>query len=78
MSIPQSGGGPIEHREQPLWGVQFHPESVLTASGPQLLANFLRLVGITPESCPAGDFTEPPQAGEWRTTAHVGGQPLHW
>jgi anthranilate synthase component 2 len=31
----------MRHRELPYWGVQFHPESVLTASGPQLLANFL-------------------------------------
>jgi anthranilate synthase/aminodeoxychorismate synthase-like glutamine amidotransferase len=31
----------VEHRELPYTGVQFHPESVLTASGPQLLANFL-------------------------------------
>jgi anthranilate synthase/aminodeoxychorismate synthase-like glutamine amidotransferase len=31
----------MRHRELPYWGVQFHPESVLTASGPHLLANFL-------------------------------------
>jgi anthranilate synthase/aminodeoxychorismate synthase-like glutamine amidotransferase len=31
----------MRHRELPYWGVQFHPESVLTASGPRLLANFL-------------------------------------
>jgi anthranilate synthase/aminodeoxychorismate synthase-like glutamine amidotransferase len=33
----------LRHRELPYWGVQFHPESVLTASGPLLLANFLAL-----------------------------------
>ena len=32
----------IRHRELPAEGVQFHPESVLTGSGKQLLANFLR------------------------------------
>ncbi len=31
----------MRHRELPYWGVQFHPESVLTASGPKLLQNFL-------------------------------------
>jgi para-aminobenzoate synthetase component II len=31
------------HRELPIEGVQFHPESVLTDEGPRLLANFLKL-----------------------------------
>jgi len=31
----------VRHRELPAEGVQFHPESVLTAEGKQLLANFL-------------------------------------
>jgi anthranilate synthase/aminodeoxychorismate synthase-like glutamine amidotransferase len=38
----------VAHRELPRWGVQFHPESILTPQGPHLLANFLRLAGITP------------------------------
>ena len=33
----------LEHRERPLWGVQFHPESILTVEGKQLLKNFLDL-----------------------------------
>jgi anthranilate synthase/aminodeoxychorismate synthase-like glutamine amidotransferase len=39
------GGGVvmgIRHRELPAEGVQFHPESVLTAEGKDLLANFLK------------------------------------
>ena len=33
----------LQHREFPIHGVQFHPESVLTGEGMKLLANFLAL-----------------------------------
>jgi anthranilate synthase component II len=36
----------IAHRERPLVGLQFHPESILTEAGYPLLANFLRLAGL--------------------------------
>lgn len=32
----------LEHRELPVWGVQFHPESILTVEGKRLLQNFLK------------------------------------
>jgi anthranilate synthase component II len=35
----------VRHRELPVEGVQFHPESILTGSGRALLANFLALGG---------------------------------
>jgi anthranilate synthase component 2 len=34
------------HRERPLFGVQFHPESIATEGGHRLLANFLDLAGV--------------------------------
>ncbi|MFM7584580.1 MAG: anthranilate synthase component II [Caldilinea sp.] len=33
----------LQHRTLPIYGVQFHPESILTEHGKELLANFLRL-----------------------------------
>jgi len=33
----------MRHRELPVWGVQFHPESILTVSGMDVLKNFLEM-----------------------------------
>lgn len=33
----------LRHRKYPVWGVQFHPESILTAEGKRMLKNFLEL-----------------------------------
>jgi anthranilate synthase/aminodeoxychorismate synthase-like glutamine amidotransferase len=44
LRVTASGGGvvmAVAHRSLPAYGVQFHPESVLTPEGKRLLANFL-------------------------------------
>lgn len=33
----------LRHRELPIWGVQFHPESILTSGGKTILKNFLEM-----------------------------------
>jgi len=38
----------LRHREYAVEGVQFHPESILTASGHDLLRNFLAMTAVNP------------------------------
>jgi len=33
----------VQHRQFPIWGVQFHPESILTECGKRMIANFMAL-----------------------------------
>ena len=53
-----------EHRDRPVVGLQFHPESILTPHGYQLLANFLELAGVpvagAPERCWRHERFAPP------------------
>lgn len=35
----------VKHREFPVFGVQFHPESILTKDGKKIIRNFLEVVG---------------------------------
>ncbi|MEX0710860.1 MAG: aminodeoxychorismate/anthranilate synthase component II [Pirellulales bacterium] len=43
----------VEHRDLPVVGVQFHPESILTECGYQLLGAFLRLAGLEVRELPS-------------------------
>ena len=36
----------IAHKELPVYGVQFHPESVMTKDGAVMIKNFLKLAGL--------------------------------
>ena len=38
----------LSHKRRPLHGVQFHPESIASEHGHAVLANFLKMAGVTP------------------------------
>ena len=52
----------VEHKSWPLVGLQFHPESILTQCGYQLLANFLKLANI---EVPEPDSWSVEPKGSW-------------
>lgn len=43
----------LKHKQHATYGMQFHPESIMTDSGMTILANFLRIAGIQPDMAAA-------------------------
>ncbi|HTN01002.1 MAG TPA: aminodeoxychorismate/anthranilate synthase component II [Planctomycetaceae bacterium] len=68
----------LQHAAWPLYGVQFHPESILTEGGHRLLANFLHLAGIEVPAPPTDHLSElppPPADRPWPPPDRL---PAHW
>lgn len=71
----------LEHTDWPTFGVQFHPESVLTTGGHRLLQNFLDIAGIARQGSPKSSDLERLEhlvrpasiPNDWETFG-----PLHW
>jgi anthranilate synthase/aminodeoxychorismate synthase-like glutamine amidotransferase len=65
----------FQHARFPVFGVQFHPESILTEHGYEMLANFLKLAGLAPRNTamagPMAELHQPPAA-----TAVLPGRPV--
>lgn len=69
----------IEHRQRPLWGVQFHPESIATEHGAKLVENFYGLAerrrsprsGTTRRPAPPRRHEGSPQAAATETKLHL-------
>ncbi len=62
----------IEHRSRPVFGVQFHPESVLTECGRFLLGNFLRIAGFDVSPSGESELTAPVDQSLWTQKFEVG------
>lgn len=61
----------LAHRQHPTFGVQFHPESILTDRGYELLGNFLRLAGINATGAPRSEDERPGPLEPQRPIPHL-------
>jgi para-aminobenzoate synthetase len=60
----------LAHRTKPIWGVQFHPESICTTNGQALLRNFLQLAARANHRRPAPATPPLPPARPAQSTPH--------
>ncbi len=60
----------VRHRTKPIWGVQFHPESILTEHGQQLIRNFMELTA-------EAEGYEPSRRATDDTATHGPGIPIY-
>jgi para-aminobenzoate synthetase len=51
----------VEHRRRPIWGVQFHPESIATDHGRKLFENFYEMAAAHRRAHPASGKPAPPR-----------------